>query len=195
MMDVSEQLRATARALERWVSGEGLELLSRAARMVASSIRGGGKLMLCGNGGSAADCQHVAAEFTCRLSKRLERPPMGALALTTDTSFLTACSNDYSFDLVFSRQVRALGLRGDVLMGISTGGSSRNVVLALEEARSMGISTIALTRSGGAIASMADLALEVEDSDTAVIQNVHLALEHALCFLVEDLLFGGDGAC
>lgn len=143
------QLGATAEELRRWASPEGVKALEDAAGLIAGSVLKGGKLLICGNGGSAADCQHLAAEFTCRLSAARPRGPIPALALTTDTSFITACSNDYSFEMVFARQVRALGRPGDVLMGISTSGTSRNVVSAVEEARGMGIATLALTGEGG----------------------------------------------
>lgn len=185
---------ATAEAMAFWASEEGIRNLREVADLIASSIKRGGKLLLCGNGGSAGDCQHMAAEFTCRLSAARDRGPLPAIALTTDTSFITACSNDYSFDVVFARQVSALGRAGDVLVGISTGGASRNVVLAMELARSMGISTVALTRRGGAIAAMADLAIEVDSDDTAVIQNAHIAIEHAVCLLVEDAVLQGGNS-
>lgn len=185
------QLGATAEELRRWASPEGVKALEDAAGLIAGSVLKGGKLLICGNGGSAADCQHLAAEFTCRLSAARPRGPIPALALTTDTSFITACSNDYSFEMVFARQVRALGRPGDVLMGISTSGTSRNVVSAVEEARGMGIATLALTGRGGTLASLADMALRVLSEDTAVIQNVHISLEHAICCMVEDLLIQG----
>ena len=124
-----------------------------AADLIAESFRAGGKLMLCGNGGSAADCQHLAAEFTSRLSADFVRPGLPAIALTTDTSFLTAYANDFDFDGVFARQVQAIGKPGDVLIGISTSGRSRNVIRAFDVAKGMGVKTVALTgaseRRGG----------------------------------------------
>ncbi|MCX7828543.1 MAG: SIS domain-containing protein [Thermanaerothrix sp.] len=188
---VLEQLNATAGELHRWATSEGVKRLEEAADLIAGALLKGGKLLLCGNGGSAADCQHVAAEFVCRLSASRPRGPMAALALTTDTSFITACSNDYSFDLVFARQVRGLGRPGDVLMAISTSGSSRNVVLAAEEAKKIGIPVVSLTGPGGQLPRIADVAIMVDSSDTAVIQNVHLALEHALCRMVEEMVVQG----
>src|SRR6476661_2688847 len=119
------------------------------ARWIADCFSSGGKLLLCGNGGSAADCQHIAAEFTSILTQKFDRRALPAISLTTDTSFLTARGNDYGFDSVFSRQVEALGKRGDILMGSSTSGNSKNVLLAFEAARRIGMTTVGLTGSGG----------------------------------------------
>jgi D-sedoheptulose 7-phosphate isomerase len=179
----------TARALEEF-SSRGKESFLRAVELIANAMGGGNKLLLCGNGGSAADCQHLAAEFVCRLRPQMERKALPALALTTDTSFLTAFANDYCFEDVFVRQVEAFGKPGDVLMGISTSGGSENVRRALASARNLGLKTIALTRKGGAAGLVCDVSVEVDSTDTAVIQNVHLAVEHALCAAVEEVLFG-----
>jgi D-sedoheptulose 7-phosphate isomerase len=160
-----------------------------AADLIVESLRSGGKLLLCGNGGSAADCQHLATEFTCRLSADFARPALPALALTTDTSFLTACTNDFDFECVFARQVEALGKSGDVLLGISTSGASENVIIALEAARSLGIKTIALTGDHGPLRDVADVAVCVPSACTAHIQEAHLAIEHIVCHLVERALF------
>lgn len=184
---IHEALWETARALESFLNRDKASLL-KAARLVADSMNAGGKLLLCGNGGSAADCQHLAAEFVCRLSAGRDRCALPALALTTDTSFLTAFSNDYAFADIFLRQVQAFGKPGDVLLGISTSGSSENVLKALRGAKSMGLSTITLTGRGGVSGKIADVSIEVDSQDTAVIQNVHLAVEHALCLLVEEML-------
>ncbi len=186
---VREIFRETAKLLEVFVE-KGSPSLVDAACLVATSMRNGGKLLLCGNGGSAADCQHVAAEFVCRLSREKNRGALPALALTTDTSFLTAFCNDYGFEDIFTRQIQALGRPGDVLLGISTSGASENVLRALREAKRMGLSTVALTRRGGAIGALADVSIEVDSKNTAVLQNVHLAIEHGLCSLVEEMLFG-----
>ncbi len=188
---MTETFRETARALALFLGREKVSLL-RAARLVADSMKRGGKLLLCGNGGSAADCQHLAAEFVCRLSAKRNRSALPALALTTDTSFLTAFCNDYGFPGIFLRQLQALGKPGDVLLGISTGGSSENVLNAIRGAKSMGISTVALTRRDGIAGKIADVSIEVDSEDTAVIQNVHLAVEHALCRVVEEMLFFSD---
>ena len=160
-----------------------------AADLVAQAFRAGGKLLLCGNGGSAADCQHMAAELVSRLTKSVERPGLPAIALTTDTSFLTAFANDCGYDGVFERQVQALGRPGDVLIGISTSGNSPNVVRAVRRARTDGLVSIVLSGVGGVLASLADLAIEVPSTDTQHIQEAHLAIEHLICWLVERELF------
>ena len=159
-----------------------------AARMVAESLHAGGKVLLFGNGGSAADAQHLAAEFVNRF--QVERHPLAALALTTDTSILTAIANDYDFLEVFAKQVRALGRPGDVAVGISTSGSSGNVVRGLAEARRLGLKTLALSgREGGSVAAQADVALTVRSRNTPRIQEVHITIGHVLCDLVDFLLF------
>jgi D-sedoheptulose 7-phosphate isomerase len=161
--------------------------IEAAAGTIAEAIRAGNKLLLFGNGGSAADAQHVAAEFVNRFL--VERPPLAAIALTTDGSVITSVANDYSFDELFSKQVRALGRPGDVALGISTSGSSRNVVLALEAARGIGMKTIALTRAGGKMAEGADVALAVPSDFTPRIQEGHIAILHIVCELVDLILF------
>jgi D-sedoheptulose 7-phosphate isomerase len=164
--------------------------IAAAAGLIGDAFRAGGKLLLCGNGGSAADCQHMAAEFVSRLSKDFERPGLPALALTTDTSFLTAYANDCDFAGIFARQVEALGRAGDVLLGISTSGNSANVIQALELARQKGLRSVALSGRGGRLAELADVAIAVPSDDTQHIQEAHLAVEHLLCMLVEQALFG-----
>jgi len=186
---IKTSMAETARALDEFSRRE-VESFVRAVDVIAGAMKDGCKLLLCGNGGSAADCQHLAAEFVCRLRPQMERKALPALALTTDTSFLTAFVNDYCFEDVFARQVEAFGKPGDVLMGISTSGGSENVKRALARARELGLETVALTRRGGAIGSLCDVSLEVDSTDTAVIQNTHLAIEHALCAAVEEILFG-----
>jgi len=158
--------------------------------IIAGAFLAGGKLLLCGNGGSAADCQHMAAEFVSRLSRHFDRRALPALALTTDTSFLTAFGNDYSFEGIFERQVEALGTDGDVLIAISTSGNSPNVLRAVEAARKKNIRTIALTGNSGGLATVVDLAISVPSANTQYIQETHLAVEHVLCELVESTLFG-----
>lgn len=160
-----------------------------AAELIAQAFRDQGKLLLCGNGGSAADCQHMAAEFVSRLTKSFERPGLPAIALTTDSSFLTAYANDCGFDGVFERQVQALGRPGDVVLGISTSGNSPNVVRAVRCARASGLRSIALTGEGGLLGSLADVAIAVPTADTQHIQEAHLAIEHLICALVERELF------
>lgn len=158
------------------------------ARLLAVCLARGGKILLCGNGGSAADAQHVAGELVNRFL--LERPPLPAVALTTDTSVLTAIGNDYGFEQIFSKQVQALGKPGDVLVAISTSGNSANVNLALRAAREKGLTTVGLGgRSGGEMLPFCDHALLVDAESTPLIQEVHLAVEHLLCQLVDYYLF------
>jgi D-sedoheptulose 7-phosphate isomerase len=166
------------------------EAIVAAANLMADAFRAGGKLLICGNGGSAADCQHMAAELVSRLTKDFERPGLPAIALTTDTSFLTAYANDCGFDGVFARQVQALGRPGDALIGISTSGNSANVIQAVELGRTNGLRTVVLTGVGGRLEKLADVAIAVPSTDTQHIQETHLAVEHLLCLLVERSLFG-----
>lgn len=192
--DLSELVLKSAResveAKERFFTAEKAALITEAAGLVVEAFKAGGKLLLAGNGGSAADAQHLAAEFVNRFV--IERPPLPALALTTDTSTLTSIGNDYSFDETFSKQVRALGRDADVLLAISTSGTSPNVVKAVEVARSMGMRTIALTgKSGGKLASIADVCLNVDSRSTARIQEVHITAGHIICELVDHMLFHG----
>ncbi len=161
--------------------------VARAAELLVASLRAGGKLLLFGNGGSAADAQHVAAELTFRMVR--ERAPIPAIALTTDTSLLTAIGNDVGFDELFARQVRGLGRKGDAAIAISTSGNSANVVAAVRQAREMEIRTVGLLgRDGGALAGLADLPLIVPHRDTQRIQEVHITISHILCQLIEDAL-------
>jgi D-sedoheptulose 7-phosphate isomerase len=161
--------------------------VARAARMIIESMRGGGKLLIFGNGGSAADAQHVAAELAFKMVR--EREALPALALTTDTSLLTAISNDRSFDFVFARQIQALGREGDIAFAISTSGNSPNVIEAVKQARAMRIGTIGLLGAGGGkVAALVDLALVVPSDETQRIQEVHIAASHIICQLIEDEL-------
>ena len=166
------------------------EQVARAVIAIAECLRAGGKVMACGNGGSAADAQHFAAELIGRFER--ERRELAAIALTTDTSILTAIGNDYGYDDIFSKQVRGLGKAGDILIGISTSGNSKNVVKAIEAAKKLGIHIIALTGNGGGkMASLlegADVHLCVPSTRTARIQETHLVLLHALCDGVDHLL-------
>ncbi|MBG0776805.1 MAG: D-sedoheptulose 7-phosphate isomerase [Desulfovibrionaceae bacterium] len=158
------------------------------ARTMAVALARGGKIMLCGNGGSAADAQHLAAEFVNRFM--IERPPLPALALTTDTSALTAIGNDYAFDQVFAKQVQALGREGDVLVAISTSGNSANVIAAVDAARAKHVVAVGLTGgSGGELGPRCHYLLNVPDKTTALIQEVHIAVGHMLCRLVDYYLF------
>ncbi len=162
-----------------------LEELLEVAGVALSTIKAGHKIMLCGNGGSAADSQHIAAELIGRFEK--ERQSMAAFALTADTSALTAIGNDYGYDQVFSRQVEGLGQSGDLLIGISTSGNSKNVVNAMEVARSKSIRTVALVgdKPNGAVQAIADYVLAAPSTNTARIQECHILMMHTLCQLVE----------
>ncbi len=167
------------------------ETVVEAGRITAEAMKAGRKLMVCGNGGSAADAQHLVAEFVSRLT--VDRPALRAIALTTDTSILTAIGNDYSYDNVFERQVEAIGQQGDVLMAISTSGNSKNCAKALKLAKKMGIHTLAYTgNKGGAMAELAGLNVIVPSDTTMNIQESHLALEHIFCMVVERYYFGED---
>jgi D-sedoheptulose 7-phosphate isomerase len=159
-------------------------MIRQAAELMCAALGRGGKVMFAGNGGSAADAQHLAAELVNRF--RRERNPLAGLALTTDTSVLTSIANDYSFDELFSKQVRALGREGDVFVGISTSGGSRNIVRAVEDARAMGIITIGLTGEGGVIREMVDCGLSVPSGMTARVQEIHILIGHILCDIIEE---------
>jgi len=159
---------------------------------IVGTFRSGGKLFILGNGGSAADAQHMAAEFVNRF--KIDRRPLPAIALTTDTSVLTSIGNDFGFDLIFVKQIQALGNPGDIVLAISTSGKSPNVVKAVETAREMGMKTVALTggtsRPGGDLGAAADLVLNVPTDSTPHIQETHLWVEHIVCELVEKEMFG-----
>lgn len=161
--------------------------VAQAGEVLARSLMDGGKVMFCGNGGSAADSQHLAAELTGRFIK--DRRPISAIALSTDTSVLTCVGNDYSFDEVFARQVQGLGRKGDVLIAISTSGNSRNVIRAAEEASAVGMSVIGLLgHNGGTLRELCDLAIIVPSQVTARIQESHILIGHTLCGLIEEAL-------
>ncbi len=179
---------AEANKIKNRLVAEQAEQVAAAARLMAATLQQGGKILLFGNGGSAADAQHLAAEFVNRF--RIERPPLAAIALTTDTSILTSIANDYDFLEVFAKQVRALGRPGDLAVGFSTSGNSPNVVEALNAARQLGLKTLALSGGeGGPVAAAADLAIIVPSRSTPRIQEVHITIGHVLCDLVDFLLF------
>jgi D-sedoheptulose 7-phosphate isomerase len=164
------------------------EPAAAAAAAMVAALRGGGRVLACGNGGSAADAQHFAAELVGRFER--ERAAMAAIALTTDTSILTALANDYDFRRVFARQVEALGRPGDVILGISTSGGSANVLAAFETAKAAGLTTVALTgRDGGVVGAAADIHVNVPAASTARVQEVHRTLLHAICALIERELY------
>lgn len=164
-----------------------IDLIAKGADMLAECLASGHKILIFGNGGSAADAQHLAAEFVSRF--QIERPPLAALALTTDTSIITAIGNDYNFDEIFSKQIKALGQKDDIAIGLSTSGNSKNVIKAINTARAIGIFTIGLTGSGGRLAGCADLVFPVASDTTARIQETHITIGHILCDLVERILF------
>jgi len=163
----------------------------RASQVIINAMKKGGKLMTCGNGGSAADAQHMAAELVNRFLK--DRTPLAAVALSTDTSTITSIGNDYGFQYIFEKQVKAIGKEGDVLLVISTSGNSTNCIHAVEAAKKMGIVTIGLLgRDGGNLGSMVDLPLVVRVNSTPRIQEVHIFTIHVLCELIEDGIFGAQ---
>ena len=185
---VRDYLLETSRTAARTAESCGEEILGATAAIV-ESVRGGGKLLICGNGGSAGDAQHLATEFVSTLTVDRRRAAIPAIALTTDTSLLTAVANDYGFEGVFARQVEALGREGDVLLGISTSGASGNVVRAFEQARARELRTIALTgEDGGKLGPLADVEINVPSSETSHIQEAHIAVGQLIAFLVEDAL-------
>jgi D-sedoheptulose 7-phosphate isomerase len=164
------------------------DLIARAAETIAASFNDGNRLFVFGNGGSAADSQHIAAEFVNRY--KMERPGLPGVALSTDTSILTSISNDYDFKYIFSRQLQALGQAGDVAWAISTSGTSPNIIEALKTARRLGLTTIALTGKGGDQAALfSDLTLMVDSTDAPRIQEVHIMVAHVICELVDFKLF------
>ncbi|WP_039888510.1 D-sedoheptulose 7-phosphate isomerase [Campylobacter rectus] len=159
--------------------------IKKACETAVATLKAGGKILLCGNGGSAADAQHIAAELTGRY--KTERGALAGIALTTDTSALTAIGNDYGYEFVFSRQLEALGREGDLLIAISTSGNSGNVVKALELARKIGIKTIGLSgRTGGSMNELCELNLVVPSNDTPRIQEMHIMIGHIICQAIDD---------
>jgi len=188
MIERIHQIAAESIETKRAFFESHAELVARAADLIIQSVKSGGKVLIFGNGGSAADAQHIAAELVNRLN--YDRPPIAALALTTDTSILTSVGNDSSFDELFERQLRALGRPGDVALAISTSGNSSNVLRAVAAAAEIGIGTIALAgRDGGKLASEVDVALVVEARSTQRIQETHITIGHILCELVESALY------
>ena len=163
--------------------------ISTAADVIALAFKNGKKVLICGNGGSAADSQHFAAEFVNAFSRDLDRKALPALALSTDTSILTSIANDFQFESVFSRQVEAYGQPGDILITLTTSGSSKNCLAAIKMAKSLGLITIAFTRSGGQVSSLAEISIEVPSENTQHIQECHMLAYHVITELVEDTLF------
>ena len=188
---IAAHLALSREALER-ASGDPklLDAARKIAEPIASALRNGNKLLIAGNGGSAADAQHIAAEIVGRYKK--DRPAYAAIALTTDTSALTSIGNDYGFEQIFSRQVEALGRRGDVLLAMTTSGRSPNILAALKAARSRGLVTIGFTGAkGAAMSASCDHLLVAPSDDTAVIQQIHMAFAHGICEVIEQALMHG----
>ena len=184
---IEKALRESVGAMENFI-GENISNLIHFSEKIASAFKDDRKLMICGNGGSAADAQHIAGEFVNRFL--LERPPLPAIALTTDTSVITSIGNDYSFEEIFSKQVKAIGMEGDVLLALSTSGNSANVIAAVKAATNLGIYTGLLTGSrGGRLASQVDLAMIVNHNITPRIQETHIFAGHTICQLVDHILF------
>jgi D-sedoheptulose 7-phosphate isomerase len=190
MNDLSDMVLAAAiesAAVKRRFFETNVRRIVGGAELLAACLTAGGKILLFGNGGSAADAQHMAAEFVNRF--RLERRPLAAIALTTDTSILTSIGNDYDFAQIFAKQVQALGRAGDVAIGISTSGNSPNVLAALAAARDRGLHTLGIGGPAGRLAEICDLAFCVAADSTARIQETHITLMHVLCELVDRILF------
>jgi D-sedoheptulose 7-phosphate isomerase len=188
MKNIIEQTVTESIQVKKRFFDENADAVVSAARRMASCFASGRKILVFGNGGSAADAQHVAGEFVNRFM--VERKPLPAIALTTDTSVLTSIGNDYSFDEIFSKQISALGKKDDIAWGISTSGNSKNVLLAMGTARDMGLFTIGLTGCGGGrLASCCDLALNVASRITPRVQETHITVCHILCDLVDRILF------
>ncbi|MBS3920379.1 MAG: D-sedoheptulose 7-phosphate isomerase [Deltaproteobacteria bacterium] len=196
---IQKRFKESAEVKNRFLK-ENLSRLLDVIKLISHCFEAGNKLFFFGNGGSAADAQHLAAEFVNRYI--MDRPPLPAIALTTDTSILTSISNDFSFSEVFAKQLKALGKEGDVAIGISASGTSPNIIKAFEVAKEMGMKTIALTgNDGGSLVKIAEVSLVVPSSSTPRIQEVHILIGHILCELVEHYLFlnnpaiyGGDGS-
>jgi D-sedoheptulose 7-phosphate isomerase len=185
---ITAHLKLSRDALERAAQDAGLlDTARKIADVIASALRSSNKLLLAGNGGSAADAQHIAAEIVGRY--KMDRPAFAAIALTTDTSALTAIGNDYGFEQIFARQVEGLGRRGDVLLALSTSGRSANILAALKVARQQGLVTVGFTGAKGAgMAASCDHLLVAPSDDTAVIQQIYMAFAHGICDVVEQAL-------
>jgi D-sedoheptulose 7-phosphate isomerase len=186
--DIIKRIFRESSQLKEAFLRDNLEKIIRTVDVITEALKKGNKVLLFGNGGSAADAQHIAGEFVNRFL--IERPPLPAIALTTDTSVLTSIGNDYDFSEIFSKQIRALGQEGDIAWGFSTSGGSVNVVKALEAAKKMGLVTIGFTgRHGGAVGMISDCHLNVPSNVTPRVQEVHIVVAHAICELVDWRLF------
>ncbi|MDQ5988177.1 MAG: Phosphoheptose isomerase [Syntrophus sp. SKADARSKE-3] len=188
MEDIIIKIFKESAQLKESFVNENLTRIVSVVEAITGALKSGNKILLFGNGGSAADAQHLAGEFVNRFL--IERPPLPAIALTTDTSVITSIGNDYDFQEIFSKQIRALGHAGDIAWGISTSGTSKNVVKGLEQAKKMGLVTIGMTgRDGGNIAGIVDHSLNVSSTSTPRVQEVHITLGHVICQMVDLKLF------
>jgi D-sedoheptulose 7-phosphate isomerase len=187
MKDIILQILENGIETKRRCIESSIENIIKAAELLAICVASGNKVLIFGNGGSAADAQHLAAEFVNRF--QIERPPLAAIALTTDTSILTSIGNDYHFNDIFSKQIQALGKKGDIAWGISTSGNSPNVLKAVTAAQNTGIKTIGMTGRAGKLGTIADLVFSVESDTTARIQETHIMLGHIICDLLERQLY------
>lgn len=183
-MHLTESIKVKQLTLEKCMNS-----ILAGAQLIVDTFLSGGKVLLCGNGGSAADCQHMAAEFVNALDKNFLRPTLPAFALTTDTSVMTSFANDFGFDGLFERQVQGLGKPNDLLIGISTSGNSKNVIRAIQAANTIKMHTLALSGNSGKLLQMADVVISIPSKNTQYIQEAHLTVEHILCELVEHYLF------
>lgn len=189
---IQNHLKESA-AVKTAIAEKCINEIEKAALLCVDVLRNGGTLLLCGNGGSAGDAQHIAAELVVRLSAEVNRRALPAIALTLNTSILTACANDYGYDYVFARQVEAYGHDGDLLIGISTSGSSVNVIRALETAKNLKLHTVAFSGgTGGVIKDIADINIIIPHTDTARIQEGHITVGHILCDIIEKELFPNE---
>lgn len=187
---ISDSLKESS-AVKLLIEKECSQSLIDAVNLMVNSYKNGNKLLLCGNGGSAADCQHIATEFMIRLSHNLERPALAAIALTTDTSNLTAGGNDIGFENVFARNIEGLGISGDVLLAISTSGNSPNIIKAVEKAKQKGLKIVGLLGgNGGKLKSQVDVPIVIPSSNVQRIQEGHITCAHIICELVENELYG-----
>jgi D-sedoheptulose 7-phosphate isomerase len=190
---IAEALKEGLRVKEEFINKNTSKLIHLAER-ISKAFKNDRKLLICGNGGSAADAQHLAAEFVNRF--QLERPPLPALALTTDTSIITSVANDYSYDEVFSKQIKALGVEGDILLAISTSGRSESVLSAIRTAKKKGLYTVGfIGGDGGEMRRLVDLTLIVKSDRTPRVQETHILAGHIVCELVDYILFQRDSSC
>ena len=189
---IKQRIQDSIALKQRMLADDNLiQALETIVTSCVQSLRSGNKILLCGNGGSAADAQHIAAELSGRF--QLERPALYAEALTVNSSSLTAISNDYGFEQVFARQVEAMGKKGDVLLALSTSGKSENILIALEQARLTGMTCIGLTgQGGGRMEALCDVCISVASTDTARIQEAHILIGHLICEMIEQTLFGNS---